>query len=84
MVFRVAHYPASGKVAELRALLEEKEIGNYRSRGLSCNFMSRILPEDGPEFATYVAISSMEEWEKFRETNAADPIWRNVCLSKSR
>lgn len=77
IIRRVAHFPAPGKEPEYRKILEGR-VASSTSSGFTHRLMSRLLPDGGPELVTYIFFGDMAAFEKFRETNRADPDFRNA------
>ena len=71
IIQRVAHSPAVDKEPDYRKLLEGR-VGSLTSRGFNVRWMSRLLPDGGPELVVYHRFDDMDAYEKFRTANAAD------------
>ena len=77
IIRRVAHFPSLGKEPEYRKLLEGR-VASITSSGFTPLFMSRLLPDGGPELALYIRFDDMDALEKFRAADRADPDFINA------
>ena len=77
IIRRVAHFPALGKEPDYRKLLDLR-VARVSSRGVTPIFMSRLLPDGGPELVVYIRFDDMDALEKFRAVDRADPDFINA------
>jgi hypothetical protein len=70
-VQRIYTYPALGKEAELRGLIDER-VRSAAARKVRAALSQQLLAPDGPVFVTAVLHDDLMAFEQFRDRNLAD------------
>lgn len=73
--YRDLLYPATGKAAAVRGILEERA-KSQQARGFLYGLQAKVFGEEGPVFAASAGFPDMAALEKYREGNRQDPATR--------
>ena len=82
-ILRIQYYPAMGKAAELRGVLEER-IKMNPPQGVAVGLGRQLVPPDGPVFALSIRFPDMAAYETFMQSLAGDqtfPAFQNKVAS---